>query len=89
MRLDLFLRNSGLVPRRPVAKRACDEGRVEINDRAAKPGAAVRVGDQVTLRLGMTVSRHEVLGLPPRPVPRAKRDECVRLISTDKVDWDT
>lgn len=89
MRLDTFLRNSGLVGRRPVAKRACDEGRVEINDRPAKAGAEVRVGDRITVRLGMSVSRHEVVALPPRPVAKARRGECVRLISTDKVDWET
>lgn len=88
MRLDLFLRNSGLIPRRPVAKRACDEGLVEINGKAAKASAQVRVGQRITLRLGMKITEHDVLALPQRPVAKSQRDDYARLISTERVDLD-
>ena len=38
MRIDKFLKNSRLIKRRTVAKDACDQGRVFINDKAAKAG---------------------------------------------------
>ncbi len=89
MRLDAFLKNSGLIARRPVAKRACDEHLVELGGRPAKAAAPVSVGVQITLRIGMRVTRHEVLALPAHPVSRASRDEYVRLISTELVELDT
>ena len=48
MRLDMFLRNSGLVPRRPQAKQACDMGLVRLDGHAAKPSSEVR--DWVIMR---------------------------------------
>ncbi len=88
MRLDLFLKSTGIIARRPVAKRACDEGLVEINGKPAKASAAVGDADVITVRIGMRVTQHEVLQVPQRPVPKAERDKYVRLISTEKVDFD-
>lgn len=88
MRLDLFLKATGVIARRPVAKRACDEGLVEINGKPAKASAGVKVGDLITLRIGMKVTIHEVLAMPDRPVRKHERDEYVRLLSTEKVDLD-
>lgn len=88
MRLDLFLKSTGVIARRPVAKRACDAGLVEINGRPAKASAEVRVGDLITVRIGMKVTIHEVLAVPARPVQKSERDNYVRLLSTEKVELD-
>ena len=47
MRIDKFLKNSRLIKRRTVAKDACDQGRVFINDKVAKAGSEVNVGDTI------------------------------------------
>jgi len=52
MRLDKFLQTSRLVKRRTVATQLCSRGRVEVNERAAKPGRALEVGDTVALSFG-------------------------------------
>ncbi|SFS86538.1 RNA-binding S4 domain-containing protein [Marininema halotolerans] len=52
MRLDKFLKVSRLVKRRTLAKEVCDQGRVDVNGKAAKAGADVAVGDELTLRFG-------------------------------------
>lgn len=52
MRLDKFLKVSRLVKRRTVAKEICDQGRVTINDKVAKAGSIVAVGDVLTLGFG-------------------------------------
>ena len=36
-RLDLFLRNTGLIKQRSQAKRACDDDRVRVDGKPAKP----------------------------------------------------
>ena len=52
MRLDKFLKVSRLIKRRTVANEACDAGRVMINDKVAKAGNEVKVGDKITINFG-------------------------------------
>ena len=86
MRLDKYLQATGLVPRRERAKQACDAGLIEVDSKPAKPSAEVRVGQQITLKLGMKVSVYEVLQIAERPVARDKREEYRRLVSEERVE---
>ncbi len=52
MRIDKFLKNSRIIKRRTVAKDACEQGRITVNDRTAKPGTEVKVGDEVYIQFG-------------------------------------
>lgn len=52
MRIDKFLKNSRLIKRRTLAKDACDQERVFVNDKPAKPGTDVKVGDEILIRFG-------------------------------------
>ncbi|HHZ02715.1 MAG TPA: RNA-binding S4 domain-containing protein [Tissierellia bacterium] len=52
MRIDKFLKNSRIIKRRTVAKEACEQGRVLINGKIAKPGTEVAVGDEVEIIFG-------------------------------------
>ncbi len=63
MRIDIFLKNSRLIKRRTVAKQACEAGRVTINDKVAKPGDEVKIGDIIEIRFGSTRPRFKVLEL--------------------------
>lgn len=55
MRLDKFLKNSRLIKRRTIAKEACDNGRIQVNDIVAKAGTQVKAGDVISIRLGQKV----------------------------------
>ena len=61
MRIDKYLKNARIIKRRTVAKEACDQGRVLVNERKAKPGTEVVPGDRIELRLGSKVLAVEVL----------------------------
>jgi len=61
MRVDKYLKISRLIKRRTVAKEACDQGRILINDKAAKPGSEVKVGDVITLGFAAKTINVEVL----------------------------
>ena len=63
MRIDKFLKNSRLIKRRTVAKDACDQGRVFINDKAAKAGSEVKVGDVIRIEFGNSSISAKVLVL--------------------------
>ena len=52
MRLDKYLKVSRLIKRRTVANEACDAGRAMINDKVAKAGNEVKVGDKITINFG-------------------------------------
>lgn len=52
MRLDKFLKNSRIIKRRTVAKETCEQGRVEVNGRIAKPGAELEEGDIIKITFG-------------------------------------
>ena len=52
MRLDKYLKVSGLVKRRTVAKQLCDAGRIRVNGNTAKAGTRVKQDDEVDLLLG-------------------------------------
>lgn len=52
MRLDKYLKVSRLIKRRSVASEACTQGRVELNEKQAKPSAEVKEGDIIVLHFG-------------------------------------
>ncbi len=63
MRVDKFLKNSRIIKRRQVAKEACENERVKINDRIAKAGSEVEKGDIIEITFGKSILRVKVLDL--------------------------
>ena len=63
MRIDKFLKNSRLIKRRTVAKEACDQGRVFVNDKVAKAGTEVKVGDIIRVEFGSDSISARILSL--------------------------
>ena len=61
MRIDKFLKNSRIIKRRTLAKEACEKQRILLNDRIAKPGNEVNVGDIITLKFAAGEKRIKVL----------------------------
>jgi ribosomal 50S subunit-recycling heat shock protein len=55
MRLDKFLKVSRIIKRRTLAKEVSDQGRIQINGKEAKASSTVKVGDELTIRLGQRV----------------------------------
>ena len=50
MRIDKFLKVSRILKRRTVAQEACDNGKVFINGKEAKPSKQIKVGDEVEIQ---------------------------------------
>ena len=63
MRIDKFLKNSRIIKRRQVAKEACENGRVMINDKIAKPGSEVEIGDIIEVVFGQSKLKIRVTDL--------------------------
>jgi ribosomal 50S subunit-recycling heat shock protein len=52
VRIDKFLKNARIIKRRTVAKEACEQGRVLVNGKTAKPGTEIEVGDEIEIIFG-------------------------------------
>ena len=61
IRIDKFLKNSRIIKRRTVAKKACEQGRVNINGKMAKPGDEVKVGDIIEVNFSNQMMKFEIL----------------------------
>lgn len=64
MRIDKYLKNARIIKRRTVAKEACEQDRVLINGKPAKPGSEVKEGDILTVRFGSGEYKVRVLTTP-------------------------
>jgi ribosome-associated heat shock protein Hsp15 len=82
MRCDLLLSRLCLLKTRSQAGKACDEGRVRVNGRAAKAASDVHPGDRIVWNdpLGRFEEEIEVLGLPEGPVSRAAARDLYRRL---------
>ncbi len=64
MRLDLFLKIARIIKRRSGAREMCEDDRVLVNGRTAKPAKEVRPGDSVTLLFPSRRIELEILATP-------------------------
>lgn len=64
MRLDKYLKNSRIIKRRTVAKDACEQGRVEVNGKVAKPGLELKIGDEIQITFGSNTLKVKVAAMP-------------------------
>lgn len=85
MRLDKYLKNSRLIKRRPLAKRAADEGRIKINGHLAKAGHRVEVGDEIEITFGRTIVTVRVLEVKD-VVRKEEAGDLYKLIKEERVE---
>ncbi|MBR0139327.1 MAG: RNA-binding S4 domain-containing protein [Firmicutes bacterium] len=64
MRIDKYLKVSRLIKRRTVAHDACEQTRIYINDKAVKPSAQVKPGDEVMIVFGNSKLKVRVVSTP-------------------------
>ena len=85
LRLDLFLKRTGLVKRRSLAATLCDNEYVNINGRPAGPGKAVKVGDRVQIQYARKKVLVEVTGIPGKQI---RKGENYNILSEEKIEED-
>ena len=83
LRLDLFLKRTGLVKRRSLAATLCDNEYVMLNGRPAGPGKAVKVGDRLQIRYARKQVLVEVTEIPGKQV---RKGEGYEVLSEEKVE---
>lgn len=63
MRVDKFLKLSRIIKRRTIANQACDAGRVSINQKIAKAGTDLKIGDIIEIQFGNRSVKYKVCAL--------------------------
>ncbi|EPS48097.1 RNA-binding S4 domain-containing protein [Clostridium botulinum] len=63
MRLDKFLKVSRIIKRRTVAKEACENERVFVNSKIAKPGTEVKEGDILEIQYANKTMKYEIISV--------------------------
>lgn len=85
MRLDKFLKVSRIIKRRTVAKEVCDSGRVMVNDRTAKAGTDVKVGDIIEIHYASGGIKSEVLSVAEHVTKDGAKD-LYRVLSGSEIE---
>ncbi|MEY8416007.1 RNA-binding S4 domain-containing protein [Tissierella praeacuta] len=75
MRIDKYLKNARIIKRRTIAKEACEQGRVFINEKQAKPGDEVKIDDIIKINFGNESMKIQVLGI----ADNVKKDNAIEL----------
>lgn len=74
MRIDKYLKNARLIKRRTIAKEACDQGRILVDGKVAKPGTEVKIGDEVQIKLGNKAMKIRITSLDEHVVKEAAKE---------------
>lgn len=64
MRIDKYLKNSRLIKRRTIAHDACEQERIFLNGKPAKPGANIKAGDEILICFGNSRLKVRVKAIP-------------------------
>ncbi len=84
MRLDLYLKRCCLTKQRSEAKRACDNGIVEVDGQTAKAGRPVKVGQRLSISFLDQYLEVEITGLPMRNVSKTDARTYYEILRDDE-----
>jgi ribosomal 50S subunit-recycling heat shock protein len=89
MRLDLFLMASRLAPRRTVAQRLCEAGRVRVNGHPAKSSHVVKTDDEILIVTPARLKRARVVSVPDnRQTSRKEAPELIEVLEDHALSTD-
>ena len=86
MRLDIFLKKTGLIKQRSLAKEICENGLVRVDGRIAKAGKEMGPGRTMEIDLETERLEIEVLDLPARNYKKEQGRAFYRIIEHEYKD---
>lgn len=86
MRLDKFLKVSRIIKRRPVAKTVIDNNKVKVNEKTAKAGLEIKVGDILEVEYFSRYIKAEVVEVPKGNVGKDQAADLIKIIETKKIE---
>jgi ribosome-associated heat shock protein Hsp15 len=76
MRLDKWLKIARIIKTRNHAAEACDQGKVKVNESAAKPAKLVKIGDTVSVKFKWRTRTFDILDIVQKSI---KAEEAKKL----------
>ena len=76
IRLDKWLKITRIIKTRNHAAEACDQGRVKVNEQAAKPAKMVKIGDTVSVKFKWRTRTFDILDIVQKSI---KAEETKKL----------
>lgn len=88
MRLDIFLKQSRLVPRRTLGQEMCEAGALQVNGLRAKSAHEVREGDLLSIRQRGRITTVRVVKVPAKPPSKQEAQSLYQTIGVESYDID-
>ncbi|MGL5151982.1 MAG: RNA-binding S4 domain-containing protein [Clostridium sp.] len=85
MRLDKYLKVSRIIKRRTVAKEACENERVSINGKVAKPSTVIKEGDLIEITFANKVLKAEIINIAEH-VRKENAKEMYRILEGKEIE---
>nr|WP_221270436.1 S4 domain-containing protein [Desulfurispira natronophila] len=88
----MFLKKSRLIKRRPLAKKMCDDGMININGRVAKAGHKLHVGDTLCVNSASRFVEVRIEEIPTGNVRKNQASELYHILKNERkqvniLDW--
>jgi ribosomal 50S subunit-recycling heat shock protein len=80
LRLDVFLKRTGLLKQRTLAREVCQGRQVRVDGRVAKASKEIAPGRTIALETAHAFLEIEVLGLPDRNYKRREGEAFYRIM---------
>lgn len=86
MRLDKYLKVSRIIKRRTIAKEACENGRVYINDKVAKPGTEVKENDIIEIKYAEKSLKAKIINIAEHVKKEAAKEMYEILSGSEDIE---
>ena len=85
MRLDKYLKTARILKRREAAKELALAGRIQVNDRNAKPSTEIHIGDTIRVQFGTRIVKIQVLDIQ-KQVSKKEAGLLFEILSEERID---
>ena len=85
MRLDKYLKVARILKRREAAKELALQGRIQVNERNAKPSTEVQIGDIIRVTFGTRIVTLKVLDIQ-KQVSKQEAGLLFEILSEEKIN---
>ncbi len=85
MRLDKYLKTARILKRREAAKELALQGRIQVNDRVAKPSTEIQIGDEIRIEFGYRILVVRVLDIQ-KQVNKKDAQLLFEIVKEEKIN---
>lgn len=85
MRIDKYLKETGIIKRRSLAKDLLDNNHIMVDNKPAKASYTIKKGEVIQIQKGQLCIILEVLDIPIRNLKKEERADYYKIIKKDNI----